>query len=59
MNEASVNIMIAVIGALGSVLTVVAVFFTRKGLAYLESKTQFPSIFMATWSLRKGSSGPP
>ena len=41
MSETTANLLVALIGALGSVLTVVAVYLTRRALAYLDSKTRF------------------
>jgi len=41
MNETTANLLVAVVGALGTVLAALAVFLARRGLGYLESKTRF------------------
>ena len=41
MSETTANLLVAVVGALGTVVAALAVFLSRKGLEYLESKTRF------------------
>ena len=41
MSETTANLLVALVGALGTVLAAVAVFLAQRGLEYLESKTRF------------------
>ncbi len=41
MGETTANLLVAIVGALGTVAAALAVFLARRGLEYLESKTQF------------------
>ena len=40
MSETTANLLVALVGALGTILAAVAVFIARRGLEYLETKTQ-------------------